>query len=169
MKVSRRFKFIVITILSAAFFRLVPHMPNFTPIAAIALFGGAYLSKKYIAYLIPLTALFLTDMIIGFHSTMWAVYLGFAITVYIGTKLSANSKPLPVIGASLLSSTIFYIITNFGSWLAFYPHNIQGLMDCYILAIPFFNNGIVGDLFYSTILFGGFHFIKVKFPKLLLQ
>jgi hypothetical protein len=148
--------------------RLIPHAPNFTPVAAMALFGGATLSNKRLAFILPIIAMFISDLIIGFHSTMWAVYLAFAITVFIGTKINGNIKPLSVISASVASSALFFIITNFAVWLGstFYPQNIGGLIECYVAAIPFFNNGLVGDLFYSGILFTVFALAGQRFPQL---
>lgn len=148
--------------------RLIPHAPNFTPVAAMALFGGATLNNKRLAYLLPLVAMFISDFIIGFHSTMWAVYISFLLTVFIGTKISNNVKPLSVITASVASSALFFIITNFAVWLgsSFYPQNLSGLIECYIAAIPFFNNSILGDLFYNGILFTVFTFASQRFPQL---
>lgn len=160
--------FIASSLLLAIIGRLIPHAPNFTPVAAMALFGGATLSNKRLAYLLPLFAMFISDLIIGFHSTMWAVYLAFSITVYIGTKIHGNIKPLNVITASVASSALFFIITNFAVWLggSFYPQNAAGLIECYIAAIPFFNNSILGDLFYSGILFSVYTLVTQRFPQL---
>ncbi|MFN4234599.1 MAG: DUF6580 family putative transport protein [Bacteroidia bacterium] len=160
--------FIASALLIAIVGRLIPHAPNFTPVAAMALFGGATLNNKRLAYILPIIAMFLSDLIIGFHNTMWAVYLAFIATVYIGTKINNNIKPLSVITASIASSSLFFIVTNFAVWLGstFYPQNIYGLIECYIAAIPFFNNGLVGDLFYSGILFTVFTLAGQRFPQL---
>jgi hypothetical protein len=160
--------FITSALLLAIAGRLIPHAPNFTPVAAMALFGGATLSNKRLAFLLPLIAMFISDLIIGFHSTMWAVYIAFAITVFIGTKLNNNIKPLRIITASVASSALFFIITNFAVWLgsSFYPQNAAGLIECYAAAIPFFNNGIIGDLFYSGILFSVYTIVTQRFPQL---
>jgi hypothetical protein len=160
--------FIVSALAIAIFGRFIPHAPNFTPVAAMALFGGATLSDKRLAFLLPIIALFISDLVIGFHNTMWAVYGAFALTVLIGLKLKNNVKPLSVITASVASSALFFLITNFAVWLgsAFYPQNIYGLMECYAAGLPFFNNGIVGDLFYTIILFGGYAFASRKYPVL---
>ncbi len=166
------------TILAAAFFRLIPHWPNFTPIAAMALFGGAYIGRKYIAFLIPLAALLLSDLIIGFHSNMIAVYMSFVLIVAIGFFLRKNIKVTTVITASLGSSILFFLITNFAAWLAspFYPANFAGLMQSYVAGLAFFNDGsygisfflneVFGTLFYSGVLFGSFYFVTKKFPAL---
>ncbi|MFN7014949.1 MAG: DUF6580 family putative transport protein, partial [Bacteroidia bacterium] len=141
--ITSRNIFITSALLVAIVGRLIPHAPNFTPVAAMALFGGATLSNKRLAFILPIIAMFISDVIIGFHSTMWAVYISFAITVFIGTKINGNIKPLSVISASIASSALFFIITNFAVWLGstFYPRNLSGLIECYVAAIPFFNNG----------------------------
>lgn len=160
--------FIVSSLLLAIIGRLIPHAPNFTPVAAMALFGGATLSNKRLAYILPIIAMFLSDLIIGFHSTMWAVYLAFVATVFIGTKINGNIKPLNVVTASIASSSLFFIVTNFAVWLGstLYPQNVTGLIECYIAAIPFFYNGLIGDLFYSGILFIVFALAAQRFPQL---
>ncbi|OQX75703.1 MAG: hypothetical protein B6D61_09915, partial [Bacteroidetes bacterium 4484_249] len=155
-KINKRFIFIISIIVFGAVMRLIPHWPNFTPIAAMALFGGAYFQKKHLAFVIPLAALFLSDMILGFHSWMIAVYVSFAIVVGIGFILRNRIKVGTVLLATLSSSIIFFIVTNFAVWIGspFYPQNIAGLIECYVAGLPFLNNGVLGDLFFSTIFFG---------------
>ncbi|MFH1119734.1 MAG: DUF6580 family putative transport protein [Bacteroidota bacterium] len=165
-----RMMLILTAILTAAFMRLVPHWPNFTPVAAIALFSGANISRKSLAFLIPLAAMLISDVILGFHSTMIAVYAAFSITVLVGFRLSGRIRAGNIVLASVLSSVIFYLVTNFGSWYSGmmpYPKNFSGLMEAYAAGIPFFNNGLLGDLFYNTILFGGFYLVGQRYPKLL--
>ncbi len=176
--ITSRFWFVLTVILAGAAMRLIPHWPNVTPIAAMALFGGAYFSKKYFAFIIPLAALFLSDLVLGFHSTMPAVYIGFVITVVLGMFMLRNPKLLNVIGASLSSTVIFFLITNFGAWLGspMYPQNFAGLMESYTAGLAFFNNGslgisffmnsLLGDLFYSGLFFGIFYLAKLRFPIL---
>lgn len=164
-----RFIAIVSVVAVAAFMRLIPHLPNFTPVAAIALFGGAYINRKYLAFLIPILALFLSDLIIGLHSTMWAVYLSFAITVVLGMAIKERKSVLSVGATALISSVLFFLITNFASWLSGmmpYPMTFQGLMMCYEAAIPFFRNEILGTLVYSSVLFGGFYLVQKRVPAL---
>lgn len=160
---------IFVAILTAAFMRLIPHWPNFTPVAAIALFSGTYISRKSLALLIPLSALLLSDLVLGFHSTMIAVYAAFGITVLVGFWLHNRVKFGNIALASVFSSVTFFLITNFGSWISGmmpYPMNFSGLMMAYSAGIPFFNNGLLGDLFYNTILFGGFFLVGIRYPSL---
>lgn len=165
-KINSRFWVITLLILAAAFVRLIPHPPNFAPIAAMALFSGAYFNKKSFAFAVPLAAMFLTDAIIGFHSSMWIVYLSFALIVLIGMFMLKNVSIKNVVLASVTASISFFIITNFGVWAfgTMYPKNIAGLIECYIAAVPFIQNTLLGDLFYSGIMFGVFEFAKSKFP-----
>jgi hypothetical protein len=155
-------------ILAAAFTRLIPHPPNFTAVGAIALFGGAYFSEKKFAFIIPLAAMLLSDLIIGFHNGMLSVYLSFALIVGIGILLSQKIKLKNVVAASLLSSVIFFILTNFQMWIQspLYAKNISGLIACYVAAIPFFHHTVLGDLFFVGILFGLFAILYAKFPQL---
>ena len=139
--------------------RLLPHPPNVVPIAAMALAGGVYFERRY-ALIIPMIALFVSDCIIGFHATIPFVYGCFLITGLIGMWLSNHKKIGYIAGGTILSSIIFFVITNFGVWLTgggwFYPKTLQGLVDCYVMAIPFFRYSIAGDLAYTSILFGLF-------------
>ena len=156
-------RIIVITaiILLAAFSRLIPHLPNFTPIGAIALFGGACFINKKLALLIPFLAMLLSDLLIGFHGTMVAVYLSFIAIVGIGMLLKNRVKPLSVLFAALGSSILFFIVTNFAVWMegANYTFDLVGLFTCYIAAIPFFHYTLIGDLLFTGILFY-FHYMK---------
>jgi hypothetical protein len=148
-------------IVAAALSRLLPHPDNFTPIMAIALAGGVYLDKRF-ALIIPLAALIISDIFIGFHNTIFFVYGSFVLIGFLGVWLKSHKKPLPILGTTLLSSILFFIITNFGVWLTgggwFYPKTWQGLIECYTLAIPFFRNTVAGDLVYTGVLFGLFEF-----------
>ncbi len=173
-----RFIAISTIIITGAFMRLLPHWPNFTPIAAMALFGGAYLGRKYMAFVIPVAAMFLSDLILGFHMDMIAVYIGFAITVLIGWSIRNNISFGSVLSRSLFASLIFFLITNFSSWLTMglYPMNFAGLMEAYVAGLAFFNNGsygvsfflneVFGSLFYNLVFFGAFYLAQVKFPAL---
>ncbi|MFU8844709.1 MAG: DUF6580 family putative transport protein [Bacteroidales bacterium] len=167
-KINPRIIFILSVIGFGAIMRLIPHWPNFTPIAAMALFGGAYLHRKHLAFLIPMAALLLSDVFLGFHQWMIAVYISFAIVVGIGMLLKSRIKGSTVIIASLISSVLFFMLTNFAVWIGspFYPQNIAGLMQSYTAGLPFLYNGILGDLFYSTIFFGAFYLARLRFPAL---
>ena len=156
-------------ILFAAVLRLVPHPPNFTPIGAMALFSGAYLGRRgAIAFLAPLGALFMSDLVLGFYHGMATVYFSVAMIVVLGWFALGRVSALRVGGAALLSSILFFAITNFGMWLSsgFYPRTLAGLEACYVAAIPFFQNTVAGDLFYAALIFGGFKVAELLLPKL---
>ena len=163
-------KVLVVTgiILFAAIMRLVPHYPNFTPIAAIALFGGAHLGRKWLAFFVPLFALFISDLILGFHSFMIPVYVSFLLVVLLGNVLGKNIKVHSVAGSAVASATIFFLITNFAVWAGspYYPQTFAGLIQSYTMAIPFFHSSLLGDLFYSGVFFGGFYLLQQRYPSL---
>jgi hypothetical protein len=155
-------------IVAAAAFRLVPHFPNFTPIGAMAVFGGAYFGKRGLAFVAPIAAMLLSDAIIGFHSGILFVYASVALIVLLGQLALSRPTVLRVGAAALASSVLFFVITNFGTWLlsGMYPMTLSGLAACYVAAIPFFQNTIAGDLFYSALLFGGFALLERSVPAL---
>jgi len=158
-------------IVVAAALRLVPHPPNFTPIGAMALFSGAYLGRKALAFAAPLGALLLSDLVLGFYHGQATVYFSVALIVMLGMVALSRVSPLRVAGAAVLSSVLFFLITNLGMWLfsGFYPRTMLGLEACYVAAIPFFQNTIAGDLFYATLLFGGFRVVELMVPRLSAQ
>ena len=155
-------------IAAAAFTRLIPHLPNFTAIGAMALFGGAYFSNRKLAFAVPLIAMFLTDLIIGFHNTMIAVYIAFALMVIIGMIMIRKKKTTNIILATVTATVLFFIITNFAIWISgiMYPVTGAGLVECYVAAIPFFGYNLAGNLFYSGVMFGLFELARMKFPQL---
>jgi Family of unknown function (DUF6580) len=164
-----RMMVLISMILAAALVRLMPHPPNMAPIAAIALFGGAFFSQKWLAFLIPLTALFISDMALGgFYLGMDVVYFSFALIVCIGLWLQKHRTVLPIAGAALASSILFFVVTNFGEWAfsGMYPADFEGLIACYTAALPFFTNTVMGDLFYTALLFGGFALLESRFSIL---
>ena len=149
---------IVLMVVAAAAFRLFPHPPNFAPIAAMALFAGAHITNRRLALLVPLAAMFASDLLLGLHSAIVLVYVCMAISVVIGMQLNNRIRLATVAGASVLSSVLFFAITNFGVWLStdLYPADLSGLLASYVAAIPFFHNTLLGDALFSGILFGGF-------------
>ena len=164
----QRFIFIITLIFAAAASRLLPHPPNVTPIAAMALFGGAYFADRRLAFVVPLAALFLSDLVLGLHGQMPAVYAGFALVVCIGFALRGKVRALPVAVASLAGSCVFFLVSNFGWWATdpLYPKTLAGLAAGYTAGLPFFRNNLAGDLFYTALLFGIFALAKKRFPEL---
>src|SRR5205814_10263694 len=113
-----RLMLIVTMIAAAAASRLIPHPPNMTSIAAMALFGGAMLADKRLAFVVPLAALFASDLLLGFHNQMIAVYGSFALIVCLGLWLQQRKTVLAIAGAAIASSLLFFIVVDFGIWLA---------------------------------------------------
>lgn len=145
--------------------RLIPHAPNFTPVGAMALFGGTYLNKKQ-AFILPILIMILSDIFIGFDSFQMRVFVygSFLLTVLIGRVLKRNLSFKNTILASLASSILFFIITNFAVW-AFTPYYLKtfdGLVNCFIMALPFFRNTLLGDLFYTGAIFASFNLASSK-------
>lgn len=162
-----RFGLIAALVFGAAATRLFPHPPNFTAVGAIALFAGAHFSNTRWALVIPLAAMFASDAILGFTTSVPIVYATFALIVGIGTLLRGKrTRILPVAGAALAAATLFYLTTNFGVWAmgALYPRTPSGLIACYIAAIPFFGPTLAGDLVYTAILFGAFAWAERRYP-----
>ena len=150
-------------ILLLAIFRMVPHPPNATPIAAMALFAGSMFSNRFLAYVAPLLAMLLSDILIGFHTTILYVYISFVITVFMGSKL--NRISIIRLGCLIIfASILFFLITNFGVWLHnnMYPQNLSGLLQAYIAGLPFLRNSIVANIIFVFIAFYGLIWIETK-------
>lgn len=173
---NRRMILLAGTVLAAAIARLLPHPPNVTPIAAMALFAGAYLTNSRFAFAFPLAAMLLSDLALGYfvyggksllHSQP-VVYACMLCTVAIGMLLSNRRSPVQVGSAALASSIFFYLITNFAVWAGghLYPQTGAGLAACYVAAIPFFRNSVLGDMAFAALLFGGFALLESRLPSL---
>ena len=165
LEISPKIYLVFTMIFAGALMRLIPHWPNFTPIAAIALFGGTFLKRKDLAFLIPVAAMLFSDLIIGFHSTMLPVYLSFIAIVGFGLILQKRLTLINTFTASLAASVLFFLVTNFASWssgMMPYPMNAGGLIQAYIAGLPFLFNGVLGDLFYTSVLFGALYFVTSR-------
>ena len=160
---------VIFLILIGVFSRLLPHPPNFSPIAAIAIFGALYLPRQY-AIAIPILAMLVSDYFIGFYNPaiMFSVYICFALTGIIGLMVRKNKKIYTVLGGTILGSIIFFLATNTAVWAfgTLYPPTLTGLMTSYTMAIPFFRNSLLGDLFYVSVLVGGFELVVMQSRKL---
>jgi hypothetical protein len=172
---NTRFYVLVCITLTVAAARLIPHPPNVTPIAAMALFGGAYFASKRAAFAVPLAAMLLSDLILGLvlYGTaifllMPYVYACFVATTCLGLLIRKRYSSMRIAAAALASSVLFFIVTNFGSWIAFsfYPRTWDGLVTCYVAGLPFFRNALAGDEVCTVILFGGFALAERYFVAL---
>ena len=155
-------------IVFAALTRLLPHPPNATAVSAMALFAGAQIADRRLAFFVPLAALFATDLVLGLHTGMLFVYACTAAMVLAGQALGARPQVMKLAGVSLAGSVLFFAVTNFGVFLldGLYDKSLAGLVECYVLAIPFFQNGLLGDLFFTAALFGGFELLRRRVPAL---
>lgn len=168
---SPRVSVLLALVFAAALSRLLPHPMNFSPIEALALFSGAMFSKRWLAVLVPLAAMFVSDLILGLHSGMPVVYGMILLIALAGRWLGTSPKAGKVLGASVLSVLAFFVVTNGFVWLegSMYPMTGSGLLACYVAGIPFLDNQLAGALFFSTLLFGGFALLRQRFPQLSLQ
>lgn len=164
MEIRKILKFLSVIVV-VGLTRLLPHPPNMAPIGALALFSGANLAG-FPAFIFPLSVMFLSDLFLGFHTTIPFVYLSFVLIVFIGKRIKKN-KFRSLVFSSIISSVLFYVVTNFGVWIStsMYVKNINGLFACYLLGIPFFKNTLLGDLFYSVLVFYGFDYFIIYFKK----
>ncbi len=152
---NRNENFLIGFVLLAVWFRLIPHPPNVAPITALALFSGASFRNKWFSIVFPLIAMLLSDIVLGFSTISLWVYSAFILI----TMFSWVTKELKWTSV-LISSLIFFIVSNFGVWVLSYPHTIEGLITCYTMAIPFFGYSILGDMAWSLFLFGLYETIK---------
>ena len=163
---SPRFWTLVAMILAAAATRLIPHPPNMTAIGAVALFGGAYFSRRWLAVLVPLAAMLLSDI------ALWSIepmtYVCFLLTVGLGILLRDRISFGGVTIAAVAASVMFFLLSNGWVWFGskMYPQNVAGLIECYVAGLPFAQNMLVGNLFYCGVLFGGMEACQRVWPAL---
>lgn len=171
-------------IVLAALSRLLPHPPNFSPVEAMALFGGAWFASRRVALLVPLLAMLGSDLALAWvnggqyldyftSAGFWLVYLAIVACGVLGFGLRGRVRAPRVLGFALMGSLLFFALTNFGAWLAdiasaqsIYPANLGGLAAAYVAGIPFLHNTIAGTLFFSAVLFGGFALLRGRLSVL---
>ena len=162
--VKKKDFFPIILILILAMSRLIPHPPNFTPVISVAIMSGYLFRNIYLSFVVLITSMILADAFIGFYENMLFVYLSLLLIAYIFYKIAGkiNLKNLFIYG--FFGSVIFYLISNFGVWYFgnLYEKNVNGLIECYFLAIPFFKNTVLSTIFFTYITFVLDHFFKRK-------
>ncbi|MGN6512015.1 MAG: DUF6580 family putative transport protein [Lysobacteraceae bacterium] len=169
-------------IVVAALSRLLPHPPNFSPVEAVALFGGAYFASRRWSLLVPLAAMLLSDFALGLANggiylsyftgaSFWLQYACIAALTVLGFGLRGRVRGASVLGFSLAGSVLFFLVTNCGAWLSdpMYPKSAAGLAAAYVAGIPFFQWTMLGTLFYAALLFGGFALLRERMPALRAQ
>jgi hypothetical protein len=155
----------VLLVAAAACSRLIPHPSNFTAIGAMALFSGAIFRDKRLAFLLPMAAMMVTDLALGFHASMLPVYSCFALTVGIGILIRNYLSPVTIAAGSIVSSVLFFLVTNLPFWYAdisLYPLTWAGTVASYTAALPFFGNQLSGDLIFNILLFGSYYLINKR-------
>ena len=147
--------------------RVIFHAPNFTPVLALALFGGMYLKKRQALWM-PLALMVISDLVIGMHDMMLLTWGSILLISALGYWQREKRSAGRVFGMSLVSAVLFFVVTNFGAWLVMYPKTLEGFIQCYTLAIPFFRNSLVSTMVYSGVLFGVYEIVarSVKETKL---
>lgn len=152
----------LILLIAGIIFRFVPHLANFTPVLAIALFGGVCLNKKY-AIVMPLALMILSDALLGLHNTVMFTWGSILLISALGMFVRERKNAANITMSAFSSAVLFFIITNFGVWLmGWYPLTLNGLISCYTLAIPFFRTTMLSTLAYSLVLFGVYELIARK-------
>ena len=171
-----------IIILLAAFTRIMPHPPNFSPMAAIGLFGAAHFAKKWQAFFIPLIGIWVSDLVINnyvysssssnfvwFYSGFYWQYISYILIIFTGLFIFNRGISLTKTAGGMLSSSgIFFLVSNFGVWAGgtMYPKNFGGLITCYAAGVPFIHNTIISDVLFTTVLFGTYYLLQVEYSSL---
>jgi hypothetical protein len=171
---------LILFILAVALTRLLPHPPNFAPITAMAVFGAITFGRRRTAVVAPLVALFVSDLAKeylwrqgmsaqwGIYRGMWVTYGTTALIAFMSLTARGTRRVSVMAGTTLLGSVVFFLVTNFAIWArgTRFPHTLEGLMDCYVIAIPFFRNSLAGDVVYATVLFGAWALAERWVPTL---
>ena len=183
-RITLRFGLIALLVLLAALSRLIPHPANFAPIGGMALFGAAYCSRRVWAFIIPIVAMWISDLVLNnvvygeyfdrfvwFYNGAWFTYGAFALITLLGLFTLKRIRIPNLLFSALAASVIFFLVSNFGVWFSgtMYPKDFGGLVACYAAGIPFFKYTVLGDLFYTGIFFGAFELVIRRFPILKLQ
>lgn len=174
MDKNKTIRFTIATglILIAALTRLIPHQPNFTPVLGMAVFAAAVLySKTWMKFVIPLTAMFLTDLFLGIDSVMIFTYGSVGLIIAGSALILRKITFARVLSVSLMAAVVFFAVTNFGCWLMFdmYSHSLAGLATCYQMAIPFFRNTLLSTLISTGVLFGMYYMLENAVNKSLVR
>ena len=180
-KIDLRVSVIAALILVVALSRLIPSMHNFSPLGALGLFGAAFFKRKSLAFIIPIVSIWISDVLVNnilyasyypsftwFYEGFYWQYGSYLLIVLMALFLFKKVNTSRVVVGALTATVIFFLISNFGAWVTspLYPKTFSGLMTSYVAGIPFLNNGLVGDLLYSTVFFGGFYLVTKRYPSL---
>lgn len=166
---SSAMRLAVVVMLVGAVMRLIPHPDNVTPLVAIAFFGGTIFSGAW-ALIVPVAAIIASDALLGFHATIAFTWGSVLLIALLGLWVRGKPGWRRIVGGSLASSTLFFLVTNFGVWLMghaqqWYPRTWAGLVECYTLAAPFYRQALLGDLAYVGLLFGAYHLAAARLTR----
>lgn len=148
----------LLILLSGILTRFTDHAPNFTPTIALALFGGVYLPRKY-TVIVPVMFMLLSDLVLGFHNTMFFTWGSVVLISLLGIRLREQKRFSIFLLGGVFSAVLFFIITNLGVWPTLYPLTWQGLVECFVAAIPFFRNTFVSTVVYCAVFYGVYELI----------
>ena len=138
--------------------RFIPHMPNFVPLAAVALFSGVYWNKKH-GYLVPLAIYVVSDLIMGLHAVVLFTWGSIVAIYFLGKLLKKRKTVVNTTLFTFVSSVLFFIISNLGVWImGWYPRTTEGLIQCYVYALPFFRTSLISNFAYVAIFFGSYEY-----------
>ena len=169
-------------VLVVSFLRIIPHIQNFSPIIALAIFGALHYKSKSLSYIIPILSLWVSDLLINnfiyssysnnfnfFYEGFYWQYISYLVIIFL--SLNFNKRKINILNVfflALCSSLLFFIITNFGFWLTsgIYSNNLYGLIECYIAGIPFYKGTLLGVLFYTPVLIGLYYMLQKKISLL---
>lgn len=180
-KVNLRFGVLVSFIVVAAFSRIIPHMANFSPLGVMGLFGAAHFQKKWQAFAIPILATWVSDLFINnviygqyyprfvwFYGGFYWQYGSYLLITLVGILILKKVTATRIVVGAVAASAIFFLVSNFGCWIgnAVYPQTPGGLLSCYAAGLPFLKGTLLGDLFYTGVLFGGFAWAQKQWPVL---
>lgn len=184
-KVLRNYLAIALITLVVLLGKLIPHLPNFSPMQSMALLGGAYITRKYLAYILPIVLIYVTDFVLNntiyriyypdheglvfFSDYMLVVLPSILLIVALGQFFLKRFKTEKLILTALAGSVLFFLITNFGAWISptsIYSKNIAGLLQSYIAGIPFFRASVLSTLLFTLLSFGGIEVLANYLSKL---
>jgi len=141
---------------------MLPHVWNFTAVGALAIFAGSLIQDKRLAFILPLAAMAVSDIFIG-NGFSLVVYIGFILMVACGLLIRNKITPGNIALASVAGAVVFFLITNFAFLYPWYPHNVQGVIQSYIMGLPFLRNMLIADAIYGTVLFGAFYLLEKRY------
>lgn len=156
----------LVLIAAGVILRTLPHPDNFTPLTAIALFAGLLLRPK-LALWVPLTAMAASDLFQETHGLFWLTWGSLYLVTLVGMRLRGRMSALPVLAGTLTGTLIFFVLTNLGVWIwqDMYPKTAAGLLECYVMALPFVRNAVAGDLVYATACYAIYRLVATRQPR----